>query len=130
MVPASSAAQRALLNPIPFCCVDPFLLRPQDNLPPGSLGDLVPERDMTFEEKRKLSAHMASLPGEKLVHVLDIISEAEVSWRAAHGSIFGGGVPPTAFNLGVRPGQEQKGGGHLHDMMELHICITQLAKAS
>lgn len=33
---------------------------------------------MTFEEKRKLSAHMASLPGEKLVAVLDIISESEV----------------------------------------------------
>lgn len=51
---------------------------PQDNLPPGSLGDLAPDRDMTFEEKRKLSAHMASLPGEKLVAVLDIISEGEV----------------------------------------------------
>jgi hypothetical protein len=44
---------------------------------------------MTFEEKRKLSAHMASLPGEKLVAVLDIIQEGEVS-RHTQG---GGGAP-------------------------------------
>lgn len=61
----------------------------QDQLPPGSLGDLAPDRDMTFEEKRKLSAHMASLPGEKLVAVLDIIQEGEVS-RHTQG---GGGAP-------------------------------------
>jgi hypothetical protein len=33
---------------------------------------------MTFEEKRKLSAHIASVPGEKLSAVLDIIEECEV----------------------------------------------------
>ena len=49
----------------------------QESLPPGSLGVLAPERDMSFEEKRKLSAHMASLPGEKLAAVLDIIEEHE-----------------------------------------------------
>lgn len=57
----------------------------QDNLPPGSLGDLAPDRDMTFEEKRKLSAHMASIPGEKLVAVLDIIQEGEVRQRGGGG---------------------------------------------
>jgi hypothetical protein len=46
---------------------------------------------MTFEEKRKLSAHMASLPGEKLVAVLDIISEGEVRVLCAvEGSGLGG----------------------------------------
>jgi hypothetical protein len=38
---------------------------------------------MTFEEKRKLSAHMASIPGEKLAAVLDIVYEGEV--RAGRG---------------------------------------------
>lgn len=57
--------------------------KPQDNLPPGSLGDLAPDRGMTFEEKRKLSAHMASIPGEKLAAVLDIVYEGEV--RAGRG---------------------------------------------
>ncbi|WIA23104.1 hypothetical protein OEZ85_001443 [Tetradesmus obliquus] len=49
----------------------------QESLPPGALGELAPDRDMTFEEKRKLSAHIASVPGEKLAAVLDIIEEAE-----------------------------------------------------
>jgi hypothetical protein len=39
---------------------------------------------MTFEEKRKLSAHMASIPGEKLSAVLDIIAECEVSRITGH----------------------------------------------
>ena len=38
-------------------------------LPPG------PGREMTFEEKRKLSHAMGSLSGERLVHVLQIIAE-------------------------------------------------------
>lgn len=38
-------------------------------LPPG------PGREMTFEEKRKLSHSMGSLSGERLVHVLQIIAE-------------------------------------------------------
>lgn len=38
-------------------------------LPPG------PGRDMTFEEKRKLSHSMGSLAGERLVHVLQIIAD-------------------------------------------------------
>jgi hypothetical protein len=50
----------------------------QESLPPGALGELAPDRDMTFEEKRKLSAHIASVPGEKLSSVLDIIEECEV----------------------------------------------------
>lgn len=73
---------------------------PQDNLPPGSLGDLAPDREMTFEEKRKLSAHMASIPGEKLVAVLDIIQEGEVrvgGWGLGRGAwsggMGGGGMP-------------------------------------
>jgi hypothetical protein len=37
--------------------------------PPG------PGREMTFEEKRKLSHSMGSLAGERLVHVLQIIAE-------------------------------------------------------
>lgn len=37
--------------------------------PPG------PGREMTFEEKRKLSHSMGSLSGERLVHVLQIIAE-------------------------------------------------------
>lgn len=49
----------------------------QDGLAPGALGLLDPDRDMTFEEKRKLSAHLASLPGEKLAPVLDILHEGE-----------------------------------------------------
>jgi hypothetical protein len=63
--------------------VSPNLLRHlshvlQESLPPGALGELAPDRDMTFEEKRKLSAHIASVPGEKLSSVLDIIEECEV----------------------------------------------------
>ena len=38
-------------------------------LPPG------PGREMSFEEKRRLSHHMGSLAGERLVHVLQIIAE-------------------------------------------------------
>lgn len=34
-----------------------------------------PGREMTFEEKRKLSHSMGSLSGERLVHVLQIIAE-------------------------------------------------------
>jgi hypothetical protein len=54
----------------------------QESLPPGALGELAPDRDMTFEEKRKLSAHIASVPGEKLSSVLDIIEECEVRIEA------------------------------------------------
>lgn len=71
----------------------------QDHLPPGSLGDLAPDRAMSFEERRKLSAHMASIPGEKLGAVLDIVYEGEVRrrWRRRAGvlvrcwSLLGGG---------------------------------------
>ncbi|KAF6252831.1 hypothetical protein COO60DRAFT_494155 [Scenedesmus sp. NREL 46B-D3] len=49
----------------------------QESLPPGALGELAPDRDMTFEEKRKLSAHIASVPGERLSAVLDIVEECE-----------------------------------------------------
>ncbi len=49
-----------------------------------------PGREMTFEEKRKLSHAMGSLSGERLVHVLQIIAEgpsapAMVSPAAAVG---------------------------------------------
>lgn len=66
-----------------LCCLvlGPMRASMQDNVPPGSLGDLAPDRDMTFEEKRKLSAHMASIPGEKLAAVLDIVYEGEVRVR-------------------------------------------------
>lgn len=46
-----------------------------DGIPPGTLTALEPDREMSFEEKRKLSAHLSTLPGEKLAPVLDIIAE-------------------------------------------------------
>lgn len=58
-------------------------------LPPG------PGREMTFEEKRKLSHAMGSLSGERLVHVLQIIAEgpsapAMVRRRGGGGCWVGG----------------------------------------
>ncbi|KAI8463857.1 MAG: hypothetical protein J3K34DRAFT_388846 [Monoraphidium minutum] len=44
-----------------------------DGLPPGALGPVDAGRGMNFEEKRKLSAHLASLPGEKMQRVVDIV---------------------------------------------------------
>jgi hypothetical protein len=44
-----------------------------EGVPPGSLGPFDPARGMNFEEKRKLSAHLASLPGEKMQRVVDIV---------------------------------------------------------
>ncbi|GBF95611.1 hypothetical protein Rsub_08593 [Raphidocelis subcapitata] len=45
----------------------------QEGLPPGALGPCEPGRSMSFEERRKLSAHLASLPGEKMERVVDIV---------------------------------------------------------
>jgi hypothetical protein len=45
---------------------------------PGYLGPMSPDRDMTFEEKRKLSAMLVSLPGEKMDRVLQILQEHQV----------------------------------------------------
>ena len=44
-----------------------------DGVPPGALGPIELGRGMNFEEKRKLSAHLASLPGEKMQRVVDIV---------------------------------------------------------
>ncbi len=35
-------------------------------------------RPMSFEEKRKLSAHLSSLPGEKVPRVIEILHEARM----------------------------------------------------
>jgi hypothetical protein len=45
---------------------------------PGYLGPMSPDRDMTFEEKRKLSAMLVSLPGEKMDRVLEILQQHQV----------------------------------------------------
>jgi hypothetical protein len=56
----------------------------QEGLPPGTLGPCEPGRSMSFEEKRKLSAHLTSLPGEKMQRVVDIM-EAGVPVRLSRG---------------------------------------------
>lgn len=43
---------------------------------PGAVFACEPHRDMSFEEKRKLSAYLSALPGEKGVAILDIIRES------------------------------------------------------
>ena len=50
----------------------------QEGAAPGQLGPCEPHRDMTFEEKRKLSAYISSLNGEKLEKILLIVQEGEV----------------------------------------------------
>ncbi len=68
-----------------YCYTFPTRLQVEQHgqaLPPG------PGREMTFEEKRRLSHSMGTLAGEKLVHVLQIISEGPsapvlVSWVVA-----------------------------------------------
>lgn len=61
-----------------------------DGVPPGALGPCEPGRTMNFEEKRKLSAHLASLPGEKMQRVVDIVeAAAPVGWRGGLGSEWG-----------------------------------------
>jgi hypothetical protein len=53
----------------------------QEGAAPGQLGPCEPHRDMTFEEKRKLSAYISSLNGEKLERILLIVQEGEVGGR-------------------------------------------------
>lgn len=47
-----------------------------DGMPPGSLGPCEPGREMAFEERRRLSAHLTNLPDDKLQRIVDIIEAA------------------------------------------------------
>jgi hypothetical protein len=42
---------------------------------PGSLGPCEPGREMTFEERRRLSAHLTQLPADRLQAVLDLLEQ-------------------------------------------------------
>lgn len=45
-------------------------------VPPGALGPCEPSREMGFEERRKLSALLTNLPGDKLQAVMDVVEAA------------------------------------------------------
>jgi hypothetical protein len=62
-----------------------------EGLPPGALGPCEPGRGMNFEEKRKLSAHLASLPGEKMHRVVDIVEAGVQVGRGGVGGMRWGG---------------------------------------
>lgn len=51
-------------------------------VPPSAPG---PGRDMTFEEKRRLSHALGQLPGERLSRVLEIIAEGESAPQLVRG---------------------------------------------
>ena len=74
-------------------------------LPPGN-------RDMTFEEKRRLSHALGALPGDRLGRVLDIVRESQPvdEARAAWGRLLS--VCETIYGCLTAPCRTGAASGH------------------